>query len=153
MSSSSRRRGGSGQGDGGRGSGKVPNYVTAPAPAFKFKVTGGARAVAAYEEVVRAWRAGVIEDFYYGTRADDDDSIVWRVDGVELLATEYGKVHEIIAAACAAAGVTDIAWGPFWCGYRSLVVRFAAGLIVTQEYDGAHVVERTSEATATEVAA
>lgn len=127
--------------DGGRGYGKTPNYVTQPAPAFRFKVPGGTKATACYSEVVKAWRAGVVEDFYYGTRSDTDSTLIWIVDGVEYGAKDFSGVLERVAKLAQCCGVVSIEFGETWCGYRALVVTFAGGIVVTQRYDGCRVVE------------
>jgi hypothetical protein len=105
---------------------------------FRYKVKGGARVVATYDELHRAWRAGVIADFYYGTRSDTDPSLVWHVGALELEGADLAGVALELEAAYKAAGVTGISWGETWCGYRALVVTFATGVRVEQCYrDGA----------------
>lgn len=122
------------------------------APAVRCKVKGGAKVVAVYEHAHRAWRAGVIEDFYLGTRSETDETIVWRLEGVELERAELEQVENLLARAELRAGVESLEWGPYWCGYRSLRVRFESGLEVVQRWDGCAVVEETNEAGAELVA-
>lgn len=116
------------------------------APAVRCKVKGGRKVVDAYEYVHRAWRAGVLEDFYLGTRSDDDDTVVWRLEGRELERADVGAVLALVDHACASAGVTDLVWGAMWCGYRELVVSFVDGSCVVQSYDGLAVVESVTPA-------
>ncbi len=108
----------------------------APIPAWKWKIKGGVKVSAAYDAVVRAWRAGVLEDFYCGTRADDDDTVIWLIDGQEFERADTAGVLELVARKCRAAGVESLEWGPFWCGYRELVVTFAGGVVVREHYNG-----------------
>lgn len=131
------------QGDGGRGVGKTPNYVTCAAPEFRYKVPGGVKATATYTELVKSWRAGLIADFYYGTRSDTDSTLIWQIDGREV---DRDAIAPTLAGLASAAGVVSIEWGDFWCGYRALVVRFVDGSSVTQQYDGMAVVERVERA-------
>lgn len=120
-----------------RGAYKAP----APARAFRFKVPGGAKAVDTYGELVKAWRAGAVTDFYYGTRSDDDPTLIWIVDGVTFAKSDLAGVRDRISGLCARSGVTSITFGAMWCGYQALVVTFSSGVVVTQAYDGVRVTE------------
>lgn len=105
---------------------------------FRYKVTGGRQVVDTYDLCHRAWRAGVIDGFYYGTRSDQDHSLIWRVSETTFEGHELEQVNALVAATMDACGVTSLAWGETWCGYRALVVTFAGGLVVEQCYrDGA----------------
>lgn len=115
---------------------KRPNYVYAAAPAFRHKVKGGAKVVAAYDHVYRAWAVGLVRDFYCGTRADDDDSIIWLVDGIEYELAEHARVRAHLDELAAAAGVASIEWGPTWCGYRGPVMTMADGRVIEQRWAG-----------------
>lgn len=120
----------------------------APAPArpFRFKVPGGTKATDTYAELVKAWRAGAVSDFYYGTRSDTDPTLIWIVDGVTFAKTDLVGVRDRISGLCARAGVVSIAFGATWFGYRALVVTFTSGVVVTQAYDGVRVVETAERA-------
>lgn len=116
------------------------------APAIRCKVKGGARVVAVYEHAHKCWRAGVIDDFYLGTRSETDETVVWRLEGVELERGQLAEVGNILARAELRAGVESLEWGAYWCGYRELVVTFADGSTVRQSFDGAAVVETATAA-------
>lgn len=110
----------------------------APMPPFRYKVAGGVKVTATYDALHRAWRAGVIEDFYYGTRSADDESLIWKIGADEFAGADLAAVNQVLADQIRAAGVDSLAWGATWCGYRALVVTFAGGLVVEQCYrDGA----------------
>lgn len=120
-----------------RGAYKAPP----PARPFRFKVPGGTKATDTYAELVKAWRAGAVSDFYYGTRSDDDPTLIWIVDGVTFAKGDLAGVRDRIMGLCARAGVVSIEFGAMWCGYQALVVTFTSGVVVTQAYDGVHVTE------------
>lgn len=110
-----------------------PNYVCAPAPAFKYRVSGGAKIVDLYDQCHRAWRAGIIDSWYYGRRSPDDPTIVWELNGIE---GEPSTIGAQLAARVADAGVVSLAWGRTWCGYRELVVVLTNGVTVRDRYNG-----------------
>lgn len=120
----------------------------APAPigAFRWKIKGGAKVSSTYDAVVKAWRAGVLADFYCGTRADDDPTVIWLIDGIEFDRADTAGVFELVAEKCRAAGVLELEWGPFWCGYRELVVTFSGGVVVREHYNGRERVETATRA-------
>jgi hypothetical protein len=111
------------------------------APAVRCKVKGGRKVVAVYERAHMAWRAGVIDDFYLGTRSETDETVVWRLEGVELERAKLEQVENLLARAELRAGVESLEWGPYWCGFRELVVSFVDGSSVCQAYNGREVVE------------
>lgn len=117
-------------------------YVVAPAPAFRYRIKG-AKNVETYDMLHLAWRAGVIEGFYFGTRSETDPTLVWQINGNEI---EREHVSEALAHACLAAGVKTLTWGAWWCGYRGIKVRFSTGLVVEQSYNGLAVVEQVTPA-------
>lgn len=122
--------------DGGRGTGKTPNYVTKLAPAFRHKVPGGVKATRLYTELHHAWRAGVISDFYYGKRSPSDPTVVWEVDGVEFGKDALQAVGVALASALRDAGVVRITLGESWCGYPTLLTTFEDGTVLTDAYNG-----------------
>ena len=82
-------------------------------PTFKHRVRGGAKMLALYEECYKAWSVGLIDDWYHGTRADDDPTIIWQMDGSEIAPVELSAV---LAAKRADAGIAALDWGTTWCG-------------------------------------
>lgn len=106
------------------------------APAFKHKVRGGKSALAIFEDCHKCWRAGLVSDFYHGTRSDDDPTIVWQLDGLEIDAVDLTAE---LARRRDAAGIESIEWGPYWVGFRAVVVTFADGRVVTERYNGREV--------------
>lgn len=117
--------------DGGRGTGKRPNYVLAPAPAFKYRV-GRKAETELYDQCHLAWRAGLISSWYFGRRSPQDPTIVWEINGAELPAENIARTLE---SARWDAGVHAVAWGSWWCGYHGLIVTFSDGRVVTQSWD------------------
>lgn len=119
---------------------KAKKYrVVGQAPPFRFKCGGGKKVTDLYGQVVNAWRADAIGDFYFGTRADDDPTIVWRIDGAEYDKAALNDVRAAVDAALASANIVSVEQGDRWCGYPSLVVTLADGTVRTEAYDGQHV--------------
>lgn len=117
-----------------RGTYKAP----APLPAFKHKVGGGKKVVDTYGELYAAWRAGAVRDFYFGTRADDDPTIIWTVDSAEYAKADLAGVKAAIASRLDDAGIASVTVGASWCGYPSLTVEHANGVTTVDSYDGQH---------------
>lgn len=117
--------------DGGRGHGKTPNYVVKPLLAFRYKV-GRKAETDLYDACHLAWRAGVIDGFYFGRRSPQDPTIVWELNGQEV-APELIPKH--LETARIMAGVVSVVWGEWWCGFRGLVVTFSSGVVVHQHWD------------------
>lgn len=112
----------------------------APAPMgpFKYKIRGGKGVVDTYDRLHRAWRVGLIDDFYFRTRSDDDASLVWHVGALELEGADLAGVATELARLELEAGVVSYPWGATWCGYRAIYCTFLSGLSIVQEYaDGA----------------
>ena len=80
---------------------------------------------ATYDRLHRAWRAGVIRDFYYGRHSPSDSRLVWRVDDREWSADDpnaKSEIDAILDAGFAQAGLADAEWGERWVGYREIVL-------------------------------
>ncbi len=121
-------------------------------PAFKHKVGGGKKITDTYATLYAAWRAGAVRDFYFGTRADDDPTIVWHVDSAEYAKADLAGVHAAIAARLDDAGIASVEVGEPWVGYPSLTITHTNGVVTTESYDGIHKSVATT-ATLNEVAA
>lgn len=119
-------------------------FTQAPAP--RVKVAGGRKVVEVYELAHKAWRAGAIDDFYLGTRSDTDATVVWRLEGHELERGQLDHARALVELALERVGVAGLEWGPLWCGFRELVVRFVDGSSVTQAWNGCEVVEYVTPA-------
>jgi len=109
-----------------------------PVP-FKRSVRAG-RARDVYDQAYAAWRVGAIGDFYYGTRSDTDDTLVWIVDGTEYAKADTDAVSAYLTARVAAAGYARAWCGERWCGYQALHVVTHDGRELVQRYDGARVI-------------
>lgn len=106
---------------------KVKKYrVVGQAPPFRFKCGGGKKVTDLYGQVVNAWRADAIGDFYFGTRAEYDKAAL-------------NDVRAAVDAALASANIVSVEQGDRWCGYPSLVVTLADGSVRTEAYDGQQV--------------
>lgn len=70
-----------------------------------------------YDELHKAWRAGIVADFRYhgGTEWTVNEQTVGTRAGAELLLNK----------ALAEAGIVSLAWGPQWLGHRDVIVRTA----------------------------
>lgn len=106
---------------------------------FKYKVGGGKKAVATYSALVNACRVGAIQDYYYGTRSDVDDTIVFVVDGVEYAKADLAGVLAAVTSALEAAGIVSVETGDAFCGYVSMTVTYADGAVLCESYDGVKV--------------
>lgn len=124
----------------------------AVAPAFRHKVGGGKKVTDTYAEVYAAWRAGAVTNFYFGTRADDDPTIVWQIDSAEYAKTDTVGVKAAVASRLADAGIASVTVGPEWVGYPTLTIEHTNGTTTVESYNGTHKTV-TSTATLTEVAA
>ena len=111
---------------------------------------GTGKARAAYDLAPLAWRAGVLTDFYYGKRSPSDPTVIWSINGFELGGSDHAQVILRVTDALRRHGIGGVSFGPSWCGYRSVVVRYLTGAESIERYDGRTVVIDDST---TEVAA
>lgn len=98
---------------------------------------GAGKNRSAYDLAHAAWRTGAIADFYYGRRSANDSTVIWQIDGLELGAKDHAQVVLRVTAALTRKGIASVAFGPAWCGYRSVIVSYANGATATERYDAA----------------
>lgn len=97
------------------------------------KISKVTKAGKLYDAIHRAWRAGAVSEFGYGT-LEHDDVIVWMIDGHTWAKEDLKGVQDWLDACMSHARIVSAEWGPQWCGYRSLIVTHADGKVTTDEY-------------------
>jgi hypothetical protein len=108
-------------------------------------VTGSKAEKDLYDQCHLAWRAGLIESWYFGPRTlaisntagihDENRGGEWN--GVE---TDPGELSALLEETKRRERVVSIGWGSTWCGYRAVCVTYADGRQITERFDGVSVV-------------
>lgn len=112
------------------------------AQSTRTRIRKGSKTRQAYDHAHKAWRAGAIDDFYYGRRGPGDNSIVWRFNGVEFDKREDAVIVDLVDEALRRNGIESVEFGDKWVGYPALIVNYTNGDTRVDEFDGRRIVTR-----------